>query len=194
MRGSLWTEKSRSTSGTARAAEMLGAFLVCSLVGVAAGLAAAHIRLHLGLPGHKALLLMTPVVFARLILRSPVGATGGMLAAALSSLAAGGGVIGATLHLPLVAVAGGMFDVAIGLAERWRVSARWAIPLVGLAGLVANLVMLTERLMMPLFEWHQLFGASAFATRAISYAFFGLAAGLVGAGLAAAVKWWRRSA
>jgi hypothetical protein len=59
---------------------------------------------------------------------------------------------------------------------------------------VANLVMLTERLMMPLFEWHQLFGASAFATRAISYAFFGLAAGLVGAGLAAAVKWWRRSA
>jgi hypothetical protein len=121
---------------------MLGAFLVCSLVGVAAGLAAAHIRLHLGLPGHKALLLMTPVVFARLILRSPVGATGGMLAAALSSLAAGGGVIGATLHLPLVAVAGGMFDVAIGLAERKgsrtpKVKgpgpfSLWMIPLVGL--------------------------------------------------------------
>jgi len=192
MHGSLWTEKSRSMPAAARAAEMLGAFLVCLLVGALAGLVAAHLRLHLGLPGHKALVLMTPVIFARLIFRSPVGATGGMLAAALSSLAAGGGVIGATSHLPMVVAAGGLLDVAIGIAEGRRLAAVWTVVLVGLAGLAANLVMLAERLLTPVFQWHQLFGASAQFARILSYAFFGLLAGVLGAGLGLLVRRRRR--
>jgi len=188
MRGSPSIENTRSHDAARSAAKSLGAFLAVCAVGVFAGLIAGHVRLHLGLPGHKALFVMAPVVAARLVFRSAAGATGGMLAAALASLATGGQIIGLSSHLPFAAAAGCVLDGTIGLAERRRLGVLWAITLTGLAGAAANLVMLAERLLTPLFQWHAFLGLSGQGARLLSYAVFGLLAGLLGAGLAAVIR------
>jgi hypothetical protein len=90
MRGSPWIENTQSRDAAVSAAGSVGAFLAVCAIGAMAGLAAAYLRLHLGLPGHKAALVMVPVIAARFVFRSAAGATGGMLAAALASLAPGG--------------------------------------------------------------------------------------------------------
>jgi len=187
MRGSPWIENTRSRDA-AVSAESLKAFLAVCAVGVLTGLVAAHVRLHLGLPGHKAVLLMTPVIAARLIFRSTAGATGGLVAAALGSLAAGGQMIGAWAHLPIAALAGCLIDSAIGLAERRRLAAYWSIALTGVAALAANLVFFAERLLTPLFQSYTLLGLSALDLRIFTYAVFGLIAGLLGAGIAMVVR------
>jgi len=188
MRGSPWIENTRTRDAAVSAAGSVGAFLAVCAIGAMAGLAAAHLRLHLGLPGHKAVLVMAPVIAARFVFRSAAGATGGMLAAALASLASGGEVITASAHLPFAVVAGGVLDAAIGLADRQRLPAWWMIPLVGLAGLVANLAFLAERLLTPLFQSHEFLGISGLGARLLSYALFGLLAGLVGASLGEVIR------
>ncbi len=184
MRGYLSIESVRAprSSGAWReAAERLAG---CAAVGLLAGLAAGHVRLHLGLPGHKALFWMVPVVAARLVLRSPGGAAAGAVAAGFTALAVGGRFAGAAGHLPVAVLAGGVLDVAIGWAERHRLGPLWTVPLVGAAGVAANLVMLAKRLMGPLFEWHQVLGLTGGPARLVSYAAFGLVAGLAGAAIA----------
>jgi hypothetical protein len=189
MRGSPSIENTRSHDAARSAAKSLGAFLAVCAVGLLAGLITAQVRLHLGLPGHKALFVMAPVIAARLVFRSAAGATGGMVAAALASLAAGGQMIGASTHLPFAAVAGGVLDIVIGLAERRHLAAHcWMILPAGLAGIAANLVFLAERLLTPLFQSHVLPGLSGQGTRLVSYAVFGLASALLGAGLAAIIR------
>jgi len=188
MRGSPWIENTRSHDAARSAAESLGAFLAVCAVGLLAGLITAQVRLHLGLPGHKALFVMAPVIAARLVFRSAAGATGGMVAAALASLAAGGQMIGASAHLPIAALAGCLIDAVIGLAERRRLAAHWTIVLTGLAGAAANLVFLGERLLTPLFQSHSLLGLSGLDLRLLSYPVFGLIAGLLGAGIAEVVR------
>jgi hypothetical protein len=188
MRGSPSIENTRSHDAARSATESLGAFLAVCAVGLLAGLIMAQVRLHLGLPGHKALFVMAPVIAARLVFRSMAGATGGMVAAALASLAAGGQMIGASAHLPFAAVAGGVLDIGIGLAERRHLAAHWMIVSAGLAGIAANLIFLAERLLTPLFQSHALPGLSGQGTRLLSYAVFGLASGLLGAGLAAIIR------
>jgi hypothetical protein len=189
MRGSPWTEKRANLTGSLAAAGGLGAFLAAGAVGALAGLASAHVRLHLGLPGHKALLLIAPVVLARLVFRSPVGACGGMVAAALASMAVGGWTPGPAAlaagapatHLAGAALAGAVLDVALGRAERRRLAAGWTILVAGLAGLIANLAFLFERVLTPFFQSHAFLGVPGLEGRALSYAFFGLLAGVLGA-------------
>jgi hypothetical protein len=169
-----------TSSRSLSVAEHVTAVLVTAAVGAAAGLVAAQVRLHLGLPGHKVLFWLTPVLAARLILGGPAGATAGAVAAAMATAAAGGNLAGSFVHLPLIGVAGLVLDVAAWLAERGRLAAAWAIPLMGLAGLAANLVCLGKRLLAPWWgeAGHTLWGVNA---APISYALFGLLAGLLGA-------------
>ena len=187
MRGPASIENTRSHDAARFAAGSIGAFLAVCAVGVLAGLVAGQVRLHLGLPGHKAILVMAPVIAARLVFRSAAGATGGLVAAALASLATGGQVISLSMHLPFAAAAGGVLDVAFGLAQRRGWAATGMIFAAGLAGAAANLVLLAERLLTPLFQSHTLPGMSSPDTRLVSYAAFGLLAGLLGAGLAAVI-------
>jgi len=188
MRGSPWIENTRSRDAARSAAESIKAFLAVCAVGVLAGLVAGQVRLHLGLPGHKAIFVMAPVIAALLVFRSAAGATGGLVAAALASLATGGQVISLSTHLPFAAAAGGVLDVAIGLAQRRGWGAMGMVFWAGLAGAAANLVLLAERLLTPLFQSHALLGLTGLGARLVSYAAFGLLAGLVGAGLAAVIR------
>lgn len=181
-------ESGRSRARSAAAAAALEGLLGAAAVGVLAGLAAAHLRLHAGLPGHKALLWMAPVIAARLIFPSAAGATAGAVSAALAALAAGGNLAGGATGLPAVGLAGMLLDGAIGLAERRRWGAVWTVPLVGLAGMAANGLMLAKRLTAPLLEFHAAAGSSEVVLRLVSYAAFGLLAGLLGAALGHLVR------
>ena len=183
MRGSPSIENGRTRAEGVPTAEAVAALLATCGVGLLAGLAAAGVRLGLGLPGHKALMWMAPLIAARLILRSPLGGSAGALAASLGTMAAGGHLAGAGMHLPVAVLAGGVLDVAVHVIERRRLGAVWAIPLMGLAGLAANLVMLGKRLLVPSFQVHHFLWTSGLVARCLSYAVFGLAAGLVGAGV-----------
>ncbi len=183
MRGSPSIEKGRTQAASLPTAEAVAALLATCAVGVLAGLAAAGVRLGLGLPGHKALMWMAPLIAARLIFCSPIGGSAGALAASLGTMAAGGNLAGSGVHLPVAVLAGGVLDVAVHVIERHRLGAVWAIPLMGLAGLAANLVMLGKRLLVPSLRLHHFLWTSGLAARCLSYAVFGLAAGLVGAGV-----------
>ena len=171
-RGGRWNSMAQS-----RSFQMLIASLA---VGVIAGLLAAHVRLHLGLPGHKAVFWMTPVLLARLLGRCRAGATAGALAAAFTSLALGGNLAGGLIGLPLVGVAGLLFDTVIGYIEKHKITILMKIPLVALCAMSANIIMLAKRGLGSLGAApHFLFGVSGFWFELLSYAFFGLLAGLV---------------
>jgi hypothetical protein len=181
-------ESIRSRARSPATAAALEGLLGAVAVGVLAGLAAAHMRLHAGLPGHKALLWMAPIIAARLVFPSAAGATAGAVSAALAALAAGGNLAGGATGLPAVGLAGMLLDGAIGLAERRRLSAAWMVPLVGLAGMAANGVMLAKRLTAPLLNSHEALGLGGIGGRLASYAAFGLAAGLLGAAVGHLVR------
>jgi len=187
MRGSPLIENGRTRAASLPTAEAVAALLATCAVAFLAGLVAGAVRLGLGLPGHKALVWMAPLVAARLMLRSPVGGSAGALTASLGTMAVGGHLAGAAMHLPVAVLAGGVLDVAVHVVERRRLGAAWAIPLMGLAGLAANLVMLGKRLLVPTFHIHHFLWTSGLAARSLSYAVFGLAAGLVGAGIGWAI-------
>jgi len=153
-------------------------------VGVLAGLAVAHLRLKLGLPGHKILIWMTPVIIARLLAKHPVGTTSGALSAGCVSVGLGGNFAGDILFLPLVGMAGLVLDAAVACADRLRTPAWLLIPLMGLAGMVAGIICVAKRLSVPIVHSHVVFGLSGLPARTVSYALFGLAAGLVGTTLA----------
>jgi len=192
MRGSRLIENERDRSSSLPAAYSVRAVLACGAVGVLAGILAGHVRLGLGLPGHKALVWMTPVVFARLVFGSPAGGTTGAVTAGFTTMALGSRFAGAAAHLPMAGLAGAIIDLAVGFGERRRLGRAWGVVLVGGAGLAANLVMLGKRLMAPLGHSHALLGAGDLPVRLISYAAFGLAAGLAAALLALAAAGARR--
>ena len=161
-------------------------------VGVLAGLAIAHVRLHLGMPGHKVLLWLTPIVAARLLARHPLGAATGALAAACVSLGLGGRFAGGILLLPLIGVAGAVFDGFILFAEKRQLHGWLVVLLAGAGGLAASLVVVLKRILLPQFRTHIVLGVSGPPAQILSYAFFGLLAGLVGAAAAVAVRTIRR--
>ena len=161
-------------------------------VGILAGLAITHLRLGLGLPGHKVLLWMTPVILARLLSRHPLGATVGVVSAACVSLGLGGNFAGGVLYLPLVGVAGVTVDAFIAFADRHRLAAWLFIPLVGLSGMSASIICAIKRLLVPVVHSHVVFGLGAPFGRIVSYLLFGLLAGLIAATVSHAVKTFRR--
>jgi hypothetical protein len=150
-------------------------------IGVLAGVAAAHIRLHLGIPGHKALLWMLPVLVIRLRYRHFAGATAGASVAAFTSLALGGNLAGSGvgLGLALVPAAGAILDWAVAWVERLRLSPARMIPLIASAAMAANLVCAVKRLAAPAVGRHVLLGIADPFASIISYALMGLLCGLL---------------
>lgn len=158
-------------------------------VGVIAGLFIANVRLHLGLPGHKALFWMTPVIVARLLGRCRAGTTAGALSAAFTTFVLGSHLAGGVLGLPLIGFAGIILDAVINFLEKRKMSALLVIPIIGFTAMLANLLCLVKRLLVPLGHAPQLlFGISGFWLKLASYAFFGLMAGLIAAMLACLIN------
>jgi len=152
-------------------------------VGIIAGVLAAKVRLHLGLSGHKALFWMVPILTARLTWRSPIGATLGASTAAGASLALGGNLAGGLPYVTLVFLAGGVLDAAIAFAQDRNFRPIAFILTLAMAGMLANIFCAAKRLVTPVFHHSVIPGLSGPLATILSYAFFGLLAGLVGTAL-----------
>jgi riboflavin transporter FmnP len=156
--------------------------LVCSSVGVIAGLLIAFVRLNLGMPGHKAFFWMTPVLIARLRGGCKIGTTAGGLFAALTTYALGANLAGGAIGMPMIVLAGIILDWTVNFLEKNKISGLKMILAIGLAGVAANLVCLAKRLILPTgLNPHFIFGVSWFWFRLFSYAFFGFIAGIAAA-------------
>ena len=188
MHGYLLSENTRTWWSRLAAEFRLRVLLFNLAVGVLAGLLAACGRLHLGLPGHKALFWLTPVLVARMLSRHTVGATAGVCAAACAALALGGSFAGPMICLPLVVAAGGALDALAALADRRRTSAWLTIPLLGLGGAAANLLCAVNRLILPVRRGHVFLGLTGPQATFLSYATFGLLAGLAAAAVATGIR------
>jgi len=130
MRGSLWIEKRavlRSSLVVGVQFRMLAASVA---VGVIAGLLVAHVRLNLGLPGHKALLWLPPILAARLLGRCRIGAAVGSAATGCTTFALGGNLAGGPLGLPLLVIAGIFLDLVIGALENRKTPVWLVVPTV----------------------------------------------------------------
>ena len=184
MRGFLLTEKNPGRWSNLLKTLQLQALLTNMSVGILAGIFMAHVRLGLGMPGHKALFWLLPVITARLLKPHTIGAAAGACTAAVTSMALGGNLAGGYLFIPLVALAGGLIDVIIFWSNRLKLSPWLMIPLLGAGGLAANLICAIKRILAPQFNQHYLLGLSGIPAQIASYAIFGLIAGLVGTSLA----------
>jgi hypothetical protein len=164
---------------------MLGA----ATVGAAAGLAAAAVRLHIGLPGHKALFWLTPVILYRLLCGCRGAGTVAALCAAFGALGWGGNIAGDAVGFPLMGLAGMVVDAAAERLQK-RPCSRVQIALtVATAGMLANLVCVFKRMLTVAGPGaHLLFGLPDFPFRVVSYALFGLLAGLTAAVLSGGVR------
>lgn len=156
------------------------------LVGIAAGALCASMRLGLHLPGHRAMFWLTAVVGVRLMARHRLGATASASAAACMSLALGRNLAGGWLFLPLISAGGALIDTLAGYVDRKSVPLWLVIPLMGLGGVGANLICSIKRLMVPPGAIRVVFGLPFPMGNMVSYAVFGLLAGLVGAMVAVA--------
>lgn len=152
-------------------------------VGVVAGVIGAHVRLHMGLSGHKIVFWLVPVLAARLMWRSPLGATMGAVGAMGASFVLGGNLAGGIPYMAFLALAGGVIDGAVAFAHTRSLSPVLVIPLLGFAGVAANLLCAIKRLLMPVHNHSLLLGMPGPLGTIVSYAMFGLLAGLLGAAL-----------
>ncbi|MHC4742948.1 MAG: hypothetical protein ACYS8Z_13615 [Planctomycetota bacterium] len=154
--------------------------LVSISVGVMSGLFISLFRLKLGMPGHKAFFWMTPVLIARLLGKCKVGTTAGGFFAALTAYSMGANLAGGVIGMPIIILAGIMLDCVVNFAEKKRISGGRMIVLLGLAGMVGNLVCLAKRVILPTgISPHFILGVSGLWFRVLSYAFFGLLSGVV---------------
>ena len=179
MHGPLSTAKKLNLHGML-SSHQFKMLLVSISAGVISGLFIAMVRLNLGMPGHKAFLWMTPVLIARLRSGCKVGTTAGGLFAALTTYSLGANLAGGVIGMPLIVIAGVILDWVVNFIEKNKVSGLAMIFMLASAGLVANLVCLAKRLILPTgYNPHYIFGVSEFWFRLSSYAFFGLLAGVV---------------
>ena len=151
-------------------------------VGVISGVFIACVKLHLGMPGHKAFFWMTPVLIARLRGGCKIGTTAGGLSAALTVFFLGENLAGGVIAMPLILAAGGFLDWAVYFFEKNKISGLSMILGLALAATFANLICLAKRLFLPAgISPHYLLGLSGFPLKLCSYAFFGFISGLTAA-------------
>jgi len=182
MRGYLSIRKGTPLAEMVLGPAGLKGLVVSVSVGIIAGCLAASVKLHLGLPGHKALVWMTPVIVARLLGRCRIGTTTGAFTAAFVSLGIGGNLAGGPLGLPLIGAAGALVDACIGRLEKLRASAVTTIIVVAFSAMLGNLICCLKRLLGPVgIAPHDFFGSAGVLLRPLSYAFFGFVSGLVAA-------------
>ena len=156
--------------------------LVSISVGIMSGLFIALVRLNLGMPGHKAFFWMTPVLIARLRGGCKIGTTAGGLFAALTTYSFGANLAGGVIGMPLIAVAGMILDWTVNHIEKNNISGWLLVLILGFAGIAANLVCLSKRMILPTgLDPHFILGVSGFWFRLCSYSFFGSLAGIIAA-------------
>lgn len=164
-------------------------------VGVFAGLFVSKVRLGLGMPGHKFFFWMTPVLIARLLNGCRIGTAAGGLSAALITYSLGGNLAGGLTGLPLIGISGLIMDWMVDISCKNKTSGAKMMLTVGLAAMMANMLCLAKRMMLPTgLNPHFIFGVSGFWFKVSSYMFFGFASGIVAAitqkGLKSASKRW----
>lgn len=185
MRGFLLTVRKAVLWNSFVSSRQFRMLMASMAVGVLAGVFMAHIRLNLGMPGHKALFWMIPAVLARLLGRCKAGTTATVLSTAFTSLALGGNLAGGWLGLPLVGFAGGFLDLVINFLEKRKICFFLVILVVGVTGIFANLLCLLKRLLLPAgVNMHVFWGISGVWFKIASYAFFGFLAGITGSVIA----------
>ena len=180
MRGYLSIEKNTALADMVLGPDGVRGLAISLSVGVIAGCMAAFLKLHLGMPGHKAIIWMTPVIAARLLGRCRIGTTAGAFTAAFISLGSGGNLAGGLLGLPLVGAAGALIDACILKLEKCKASALTTIIAIALAAMLANLICYAKRLLVPAgIAPHHVFGSAAVAISPMSYGLFGFLSGLI---------------
>ncbi|HUV67052.1 MAG TPA: hypothetical protein VMW24_24405 [Sedimentisphaerales bacterium] len=185
MRGYLWIESRVTPIGAILGPEGVRGLAISLSAGIIAASLAACLKLHLGLPGHKALLWMTPIIAARLLGRCRVGTTSGALTAAFVSIGMGGNLAGGLSGLPLVGAAGALIDATVIRLGKRKASALNAIAAVAFSAMLANLICCAKRLLLPVgVTPHNIFGGLDVLMRPLSYALFGFLAGLIAATVA----------
>jgi hypothetical protein len=165
---------------------------IATAVGIVAGGVTACVKLHLGIPGHKAVLWMPLVIASRLLSGCRIGATVGSLSTAGAAYACGGNLAGDMTALPLIVVAGAVLDYFANMTRHhcsiWRI-----LPIIAGGAMIANIICLAKRLSLPLLAGsHVLSGYSEPIYRVLSYATCGLAAGVAGVVLYALASKCRR--
>lgn len=154
--------------------------LVSISVGVIAGLFIALVRLNLGMPGHKAFFWVTPLLITRLRNGCKIGTTAGGLFAALTTCSLGANLAGGFIGMPIIVLAGITLDWTVNFLEKNKISGGVMILTLGLAGVMANLLCLSKRMILPTgLNPHLIFGVSGFWFKLFSYSFFGLISGIV---------------
>ncbi len=182
MRGFLWIGKSAAWRHNPAVRQQVRMLIASISVGVMAGVFVAHVKLGLGLSGHKALFWMTPVLLARLLGKCKAGTTAGALASAFTCYTLGGHMAGGLLGLPLIGVVGILFDTVIGYTENHKLSRISLIPLLGGMAMLGNLIMFSKRLLNPAGSSHAFLGIyQGFWFDLFTYALFGLLAGMIAA-------------
>ena len=188
MRGFLLTENAAvrwSDAFTRTGARLFAANLA---VGALAGLLTAHGRLGLAMPGHKALLWLTPILVARLLARHPLGATGGATLACCTCFLVGGNLGGGFMLLPLVMLAGGLLDVAVRACRRWSLPVWLSVPLLTAAGAAANVICAAKRLGIGSGRMRAVWGLTGPWAQIVSYALFGAVAAIIAVSAAAGLR------
>jgi hypothetical protein len=141
-----------------------------------------HVRLHLGLPGHKALFWMIPVLLTRLLSRFKAGMSVGGMSAAVATYLGGGNLAGGLYGLPLVLAACVMLDVVVHLLQKHWPGWLVFVATLSLAGMLTNSICFLKRLCIPAgISPHFAFAASGLLYQWASYAFFGFLCGLIAA-------------
>ncbi len=182
MRGYLSTKRKILPVDIVLGTEGLRGLTISLCAGIIAGCLAASLKFHLGLPGHKALLWMAPVIVARLMGGCRIGTTAGALTAAFVTLGLGANLAGSALGLPFVGVAGAVIDAFVIRLEKNNASALMTIIAVAFSAMLANLICCAKRLLLPAgIAPQDVFSSADFLLRPIWYGFFGFLAGLIAA-------------
>jgi len=165
----------------------LHGYLSMAAVGVMSGILVAYGRTPIHMAGHKVVFWMAPVLASRLVTRRSAGASVGALAAAMTTLCAGGRIAGGVTFMPLVVLAGVVLDVAARMVEKRRV--RWyrALIVLAAAGTIGNLICFVKRVFDPLGTFFSVGNWRDILIMAGSHAVFGFMAGFLGAGVGGAL-------
>jgi hypothetical protein len=166
-------------------------YLSVVAVGVLAGILVAYARTPMHLPGHKAVLWMAPVLCARMVAGVRAGASAGALTTAVTTFVLGGRLAGGLAMMPLIVLAGVVFDLAVQLAERRKFAWWQYFGFFVLAGLIGNLICFVKRLFDPMGAFFSAGNIEDCVLAGGYHAVFGALAGLIGVGSAYALLKFR---
>jgi hypothetical protein len=190
MHGSQRIEKKNVLWSRVLKSDPVKQYLASFAVGVFAGIIVSAFRLNLGMPGHKALFWMVPVLTMRMIGKTKGGVSVGAAAVLLTTYGTAGHLGGGPFGMPLILLGAVILDSVIGFLERKRFSFAFYTATVSLAAMICNLLCMVKKLFVSDgFGVHLLLNNSSFWFRFASYAFWGLISGVIACFMA---RYYRR--